>query len=57
MNPDVIKLQAEIQSLTVEAEAAGEEGDIDKAQVCLITKEQLLTNIKIADVGNHDEGR
>lgn len=33
LNPDVIKLTAEIQKITAEAEAAGEEGDIDKAQV------------------------
>lgn len=33
LNNEVIQLQSEIDRLTTAAEAAGEEGDIDKAQV------------------------
>jgi len=33
LNPDIIRIQAEIQELTAAAETAGDSGDIDAAQV------------------------
>jgi hypothetical protein len=40
-NPEVLKLQADIEKNTQEAEAAGEEGDIDKAQQLMAKVEEL----------------
>eukprot|EP00595_Chromulina_sp_UTEXLB2642_P000324 CAMPEP_0196762836 /NCGR_PEP_ID=MMETSP1095-20130614/2889_1 /TAXON_ID=96789 ORGANISM="Chromulina nebulosa, Strain UTEXLB2642" /NCGR_SAMPLE_ID=MMETSP1095 /ASSEMBLY_ACC=CAM_ASM_000446 /LENGTH=235 /DNA_ID=CAMNT_0042114761 /DNA_START=243 /DNA_END=951 /DNA_ORIENTATION=- len=41
LNPESIRLTAEIHTLTLEAEAAGEEGDIDKAQEIMSKIEEL----------------
>eukprot|EP01035_Chromulina_nebulosa_P018757 gene18757-24524_t len=41
LNPESIRLTAEIHTLTLEAEAAGEEGDIDKAQEIMGKIEEL----------------
>jgi hypothetical protein len=36
VHPNIARLNGEIEKVTAEAEAAGEEGEIDKAQVYLL---------------------